>query len=155
MFIPWGGITSLPQGCTIISWLLLPVSASPPFLDTATVWTALWNPGKVMEAVEFSSVKSLTYVQLFVTPCTVTHQASLSITNSQSLLKLMSIESVMSSKLLCLMSESPSGKREGFQDNATCKKREVYYWLEPGLLPHPTQWCRVRKSPSPTCYPNL
>ena len=31
------------------------------------------------------------------------------------------------------MSESPSGKREGFQNNAT---RKVYYWLEPGLLPH-------------------
>ena len=43
------------------------------------------------------------------------------------------------------MSESPSGKREGFQDNATCK-REVYCWLEPGLLPHPTQWCRVRET---------
>ena len=42
------------------------------------------------------------------------------------------------------MSESLSGKREGFQDNATCK-REVYCWLEPGLLPHPTQWCRVRE----------
>ena len=34
--------------------------------------------------------------------------------------------------LLCRMSESPSGKREGLQDNATGKKGEVYYWLEPG-----------------------
>ena len=33
------------------------------------------------------------------------------------------------------MSESPSRKREGFQNNATCKKREVHYWPEPGLLP--------------------
>ena len=31
------------------------------------------------------------------------------------------------------MSESPSGKREGFQDNAARKKRDVYNWLEPGL----------------------
>ena len=37
--------------------------------------------------------------------------------------------------LFCPMSESPSGKREGFQNNATRKKREVYYWLESGLLP--------------------
>ena len=44
------------------------------------------------------SVQSLSYVQLFVTPRTAEHQASLSITNSQSLLKLMSIESVMPSK---------------------------------------------------------
>ena len=29
------------------------------------------------------------------------------------------------------------------------QKREVYYWLEPGLLPQPTQCCRVRKSPEP------
>ena len=48
-------------------------------------------------------------------------------------------------QMLCPMSESPSGKREGFQDNATRKKREVYYWLEPGLLPQPTQWYRVRE----------
>ena len=38
-------------------------------------------------------------------------------------------------ELLCLMSESPSGKREGFQDNATRKKGEVYCWLESGLPP--------------------
>ena len=38
-----------------------------------------------------SSVQSLTRVQLFVTPRIAAHQASLSITNSQSLLKLMSI----------------------------------------------------------------
>ena len=42
----------------------------------------------------------LSHVQLFVTPWTAAHQASLSITNSQSLLKLMSIESVMPSNHL-------------------------------------------------------
>ena len=42
-----------------------------------------------------SSVHSLSRVQLFVTPWTAARQASLSITNSWSLLKLMSIESVM------------------------------------------------------------
>ena len=49
-----------------------------------------------------SSVQSLSPVQLFVTPCTSAHQASLSITNSQSLLKLMSIMSVMPSNHLIL-----------------------------------------------------
>ena len=43
----------------------------------------------------FSSVQSLSHVWLFVTPWTVARQASLSITNSWSLLRLMSIESVM------------------------------------------------------------
>ena len=49
-----------------------------------------------------SSVQSLSHVQLFVTPWTAACQAFLSITNSWSLLKLMSIESVMSSSHLIL-----------------------------------------------------
>ena len=53
-----------------------------------------------------SSVQSLSHVQLFATSWTVAHQASLSISNSQSLLKLMSIESVMSSNHLLLSSLS-------------------------------------------------
>ena len=48
------------------------------------------------------SVQSLNSVWLFVTPWTAAHQASLSITNSRSLLKLMSIESVMPSNHLIL-----------------------------------------------------
>ena len=49
-----------------------------------------------------SSVQSLSYVRLFVIPQTAIHQASLSITNSWSLLKFMSIESVMpSNHLIC------------------------------------------------------
>ena len=43
----------------------------------------------------FSSIQSLSHVPLFVTTWTAPHQASLPITNSQSLSKLMSIESVM------------------------------------------------------------
>ena len=42
--------------------------------------------------VDFSSVQSLSHVQLFETPWTTAQQASLSISNSRSLLKLMSIE---------------------------------------------------------------
>ena len=49
---------------------------------------------------QFSSVQSLRHVQLFATPWTAVDQASLSITNSRSLLKLMSIESVMPSNHL-------------------------------------------------------
>ena len=50
----------------------------------------------------FSTVQSLSPVQLFVTPWITAHQASLSITNSRSSLRLMSIESVMSSSHLIL-----------------------------------------------------
>ena len=45
--------------------------------------------------VQFSSVQSLSCVWLFATPCTAARQAYLFITNSQSLLKLKSIQSVM------------------------------------------------------------
>ena len=51
---------------------------------------------------QFSSVQSLSCIQLSVTPWTAGRQASLSITNSQSLLKLMSIELVMASNHLIL-----------------------------------------------------
>ena len=50
----------------------------------------------------FSSVQSLSHVQTFATSWIVEHQASLSITNSRNLLKLMSIESVMPSNHLIL-----------------------------------------------------
>ena len=50
----------------------------------------------------FSSVQSLSHIQLFATPWTAARQASLSINNSQRSLKLMSIESVMPSNHLIL-----------------------------------------------------
>ena len=51
---------------------------------------------------QFSSVQSLSHVLLFATPWTAARQASLSITNSWSLLKLKSVESVMPSSHLIL-----------------------------------------------------
>ena len=53
-------------------------------------------------SVQFGSVQSLSHVQLFMTPWTAAHQASLSITSSWSLLKLMSTKSVMPSNHLVL-----------------------------------------------------
>ena len=54
----------------------------------------------LLSSSQFSSVQSLSHVWLFVIPWTAAGQASLSITNPQSLLKLMSIESVMPSNHL-------------------------------------------------------
>ena len=56
-----------------------------------------------MQLLQFSSVQSLSHVLLFSAPWIAAHQASLSITNSWSLLKLMSIELVMPSNhvILC------------------------------------------------------
>ena len=55
----------------------------------------------------FSPVQPLSHVQRFATPWTIAHQASLSISKSWSLLKLMSIPSVMPSNHLILSSPSP------------------------------------------------
>ena len=58
----------------------------------------------VVHKLQFSSDQSLSRVWLFVTPWTAAHQASLSISNSQSLLKLICIELVMPSNYLILCS---------------------------------------------------
>ena len=70
-----------------------------------TSWALTQNLTKLLEAI--SSVQSLSHVPLFATPWTAAHQASLSITNSWSLLKLMPIKSVMPSNHL-LSTSSPS-----------------------------------------------
>ena len=80
-----------------------------------------------------SSVQLLSHVQLFVTPWIAARQASLSITNSRSLLKLMSIKSVMpSSHLILLPSPSlpatnPSSIRL-FSNELTLHMRWPKYW---------------------------
>ena len=86
-----------------------------------------------LEYIQFSTVQSLSCVQLFVTPCTAANQASFSITNSQSLLKLMSIESVIPSKhltlclpLLLLPSIFPSIKV--FSDESVLHIRWPKHW---------------------------
>ena len=71
--------------------------------ETGAYYTEWSKPEKKTSIqYQFSSVQSLSRVQLFVTPWIAACQASLSITNSWSLLKLMPIESVMSSNHLIL-----------------------------------------------------
>ena len=72
-------------------WILCPQSLIPIIFQ----WRPSWS-------LPFSSVQLLSHVRLFVTPWTAARQASLSITNSRSLLKLMSIKSVMPSNHLIL-----------------------------------------------------
>ena len=61
-----------------------------------------WRDLAAAAAVQFSSVQTLSHLWVFSTPWTIAQQASLSITNSQSLLKLISIEPVMPSNHLIL-----------------------------------------------------
>ena len=67
----------------------------------------------VQVSVQFSSVQSLSHVRLFATPWTAAHQASLSITNSWSPPKPMSIESVMPSSVVPFSSCSQSFPTSG------------------------------------------
>ena len=64
-------------------------------------WVQGWGQGQGA-VTKISSVQSLSHVQLFATPWTAAGQASLSITNSRSVLKLMSMELEMPSNHLTL-----------------------------------------------------
>ena len=82
--------------------------------------------------VHFRSVQSLSHVQFFVTPWTAACQASLSIINPWSSLKLMSIESVMSSNhfILCrpLLSPSIFPSIRVFSNESVLPIRWSKYW---------------------------
>ena len=68
------------------------------FIYFALYLLAAW----IYSLIQYSSVQSLSRVRLFATPWTIARQASLSITNSRSSLRLMFIESVMPSSHLIL-----------------------------------------------------
>ena len=84
-------------------------------------------------SLQFSSVQLLSHVQLFMTPWITALQASLSVTNSRSLPKLMSIESVMPSShlILCrpllLLPPIPPSIRV-FSNESTLHMRWPKYW---------------------------
>ena len=102
-----------------------------------------------------SSVQSLSRVRLFVTPWTAVHQAFLSITNSQSLLKIMSTELVMPSSYLILccpllfLPPIPLSIRV-FSNQSTLHMRWPKYWSfsfnispsneHPGLVSFRMDW---------------
>ena len=96
--------------------------------------------------IQFSSVPFLSHVRLFVTPWTAAHQASLSRTNSWSLLKLMSIELMMpfSHLILCrpllLLPPIPPSIRV-FSNESVLPIRWSKYWVSASasVLPMNTQ----------------
>ena len=108
-----------------------------------------------LQVIQFSSVQSLSCVWLFATPWVTAHQASLSITNSRSSLKLMSIESVMPSSqlILCrpllLLPPIPPSIRV-FSNESALRMRWPKYWsfsfsiipskVFPGLISFRMEW---------------
>ena len=100
------------------------------------LWRTVWRFLKKLEielpSVQFSSVQSLSPVRLFATLWIVARQASLSITNSQSSLRLKSIESVMPSShlILCrpllLLPSIPPSIRVFSNESAFCIRWPKY-----------------------------
>ena len=116
---------------------------------------ARWRDTKLVYTVQFSSIQLFSCVRLFVTPWITAHQASLSITNSRSSLKLMSIELVMPSSylMLCcpllLLPPIPPNIRV-FSNESTLSMRWPKYWSfsfnispsneHPGLISSRMDW---------------
>ena len=103
--------------------------------------------------VQFSSVQALSHVQLFATPWTAAHQASLSITISRSSLKLMSIELVMPSShlILCrpllLLPPIPPSVRIFSSESTLCMRWPKYWSFSFNIIPSketqgwsPSEW---------------
>ena len=116
------------------------------------------NITTLLPGYQFSSVQSLSHVQLFATPWIAAHQVSLSITISRSSLRLMSIELVMPSShlILCrpllLLPPSPPSIRV-FSNESTLRMRWPKYWSfsfsispskeHPGLISFRMDWLMI------------
>ena len=101
---------------------------------TEITWSTFSDHNRItFSSVQFISVQSLSCVRLFATPWTAARQASLSINNSGSSLRLTSIESVMPSShlILCrpllLLSPVPPSIRV-FSNESTLYVRCPKYW---------------------------
>ena len=102
-------------------------------MDRQRVAGSRLSKNALIPSVQFSSVQSLSHVRLLATPWIAARQASLSITNSQSSLRLTSIESVMPSshlilsRPLLLLPPIPPSIRV-FSNESTLRMRWPKYW---------------------------
>ena len=153
-------LTQLSRCQTAIPWECrehsdLHSSVCPAFLPTSTVrclfdipitgfqWkhSCFYLTLNAIYWLQFSSVQSLSHVQLFATPWIAVHQASLSITISRSSLKLMSIESVMPSShlILChpllLLPLIPPSIRVFSNESTLCMRWPKYWSFSFSIVP--------------------
>ena len=135
-----------------------------PFLTFLLASEGCWQ---FLAFLSFSSVQLLSRDQLFATPWTAAHQASLSITNSRGSLKLMSIESVMPSShlILCrpLLLPPIHPSIRVFSSESTLRRRRPKCWSfsfsispskeHPGLISFRMDWLDLlavqESSPTP------
>ena len=146
----WSGSPCPPAG-NLPEQRLKPMSLIAPalagrFFTTNTIWEAQIYVIDV--SVHFSSVQSLSRVQLFATPWITAHQASLSVTNSRSPLKLISIKSVMplNHLILCrrllLLPPIPPSIRV-FSNESTLRIRWPKYWSFSFSISHSSEHPRL------------
>ena len=127
MFPYWSSIWTI---CLMNKW---DVKVPNYYCDTVGFSFALYIEVYLCCVHQFSSVQSLSRVQLFETPWIAARLASLSITNSRSSLRLTSIESVMPSShlILChpllLLPPIPASIRV-FSNESTLRMRWPMYW---------------------------
>ena len=159
--LPGYSVHSISQA-RILEWVAISFSrwSSPPRDRTCVSCNGRqilyhWANWEAHFPTSVSSVQSLSHVQLFATPWIAARQASLSITNSRSWLKLISIESVMpfSHLILCcpllLLPPIPPSIRV-FSNESTLHVRWPKYWSfifsiipskeHPGLISFRMDW---------------
>ena len=141
----------------ILKMLLLTTCGMRPFIMCVSLREAVgW---RFQCALQSSSVQSPSHILFFATPWTAALQASLSITNSRSLLKLMSIESLMPSNHLilchpCLFLPSIFPSIRVFSNESVLHIRWPKYWgfsfstnpsnEYPGLMSFSIDWLDLR-----------
>ena len=149
---------------SIFAWEI-PGTEEPGGLQSMWLQSRTWLNNRVrmpwclsVDVFQFSSVQSLSCVRLFATPWIAAHQASLSITNSRSLHKLMSIESVMPSShlipchALLLLPPIPPSVRVFSNESVLCIRWPKYWSFSfsispsnehPGLISFRMGWLGV------------
>ena len=156
--LPWISIVAAPsnlansESCQLGAGLASEFDSGPHYsteqlteLGDSVLW---WGKTK---SKQFSSVQSLSHVQIFATPWIAACHASLSVTNSRGLLKLMSIELVTPSShhILCrplhLLPPIPPSIRV-FSNESTLCMRWPKYWS----FSFQTTIAQITKWPNPT-----
>ena len=151
----WSGLPFLSPGYLLNSGMDSVSSTLAGGLFTTEPQGFPWTESWYHYNIQFSSVQLLSHVRLFVTPWIAARQASLCITNSQSLPKLMSIKSVMPSShlVLCrpllLLPPIPPSIRV-FSNESSLRMRWSKYWSfsfsispsneHPGLISFRIDW---------------
>ena len=124
---------------------------TPKVMEIFPVCTHTW---RLLSSVQFNA-----QVRLFVTPWTAAHQASLSITNSQSLLKLMSIKSVMPSNHLSGSEKEgvPPYNKHGYAPTGFCSGIRLSKKLHMGQVGEGPMTSQVwgKKHKTPRYSPNV